>query len=356
MPEPPIPAVVLGGTGYVAGELLRLLLPHPRFSVACVASTTRQGEPVTAAFPHLAGTALDDRRFAPVEAAAALLGPGNPAAIFAATPHGATAALLDRLLAQAEAAGADAHAVDLSADFRFRDPVRFGRIYGTAHAAPGRCAAFRCSVPEHDRGETPVHAAQPGCFVTAVVCAAYPALALGLVEPDVFVSAVTGSSGSGRTPAANTHHPERRSNLCAYSPLSHRHEEEMRILLGEACGGVEPNVDFVPHSGPFVRGIHATLRMTLREPRGAADVADAYRGFYGERSFVEVSETPPRLAEVVGTNRCRLGLATRGRTLVVASVLDNLVKGAAGGAIQWMNRLFGLPEDSGLRLPGLGYF
>jgi N-acetyl-gamma-glutamyl-phosphate reductase common form len=356
MADAPIPAVVLGGTGYVAGELLRLLAQHPRLAVACVASTSRQAEPVAAAFAHLGGTTVGDLPFADIESASSLFAPGAPVAIFAATPHGATAPLLEPLLRRAEAVGADVHAVDLSADFRFRDPARFERIYGGTHAARDRCASFRCAVPEHARGPIPVHAAQPGCFVTAAVCAAYPALALGLVEPDVFVSAVTGSSGSGRTPAANTHHPERRSTVYAYAPLAHRHEEEMRMLLGEACGGDEPNVDFVPHSGPFVRGIHATLRMTLRRPTDAAELVDAYRGFYVDAAFLDVSATPPRLHEIVGTNRCRLGVAARGRTLVVTSVLDNLVKGAAGGAVQWMNRLFGLPEDAGLRVPGLGYF
>jgi len=350
-----VPVMILGGTGYVAGEVLRLLAGHPVLKVAAVSSTSQVEEPVSSFFPHLAGLFHRELRFEGVDALGRLFERGRPVAVFAATPHGSTAALLDAILAQAESIGAPVRVVDLSADFRFSDPAQFARIYGQAHGAPHRCASFVCAVPEHVEGRPAAHAVQPGCFTTAVTLAAYPMYALGLAQGSVFVSAVTGSSGSGRTPGAATHHPERSGNLFAYSALQHRHEPEMRRLLAPACGGTEPEVEFVAHSGPFVRGIHATLRMTLTEPLGAAEIAEAINGFYSGSPFVSASAEPPRLNEVVGTNRCRLGVATRGRTAVVTGVLDNLVKGAAGGAVQWMNRLFGLDEDAGLRLPGLGW-
>ena len=240
--------------------------------------------------------------------------------------------------------------------FRFPDASQYAAIYGRPHAAPELLEQFVCAVPEHLLGQPAAHAAQPGCFTTAVVCAAWPFFKLGLVEGDLFVSAITGSSGSGRTPAANTHHPERNSTLYGYSPLAHRHEAEMRLLLGAACRGCEPEVEFVPHSGPFVRGIHATLRLSLRHPAAAPELVERVNALYGERSFVQASMTLPKLTDVVGTNRCKLGITTRGHTLVVTSVIDNLVKGAAGGAVQWMNRLFGLDDRAGLELPGLGWF
>ncbi len=356
MPEPaPVPVVILGGTGYVAGELLRLLAGHPHLRIAAVVSTSHVGASVASCFPHLAGVLPVELSFAAADAVASSIPGGGPVGIFAATPHGTTAALLDSVLAAAEAAGAEAHAVDLSADFRFADPERFARIYGQAHGAPGRSGAFVCAVPEHYHGRPPGHAAQPGCFTTAVVLAAYPLYALGVASGGVFVSAVTGSSGSGRTPAAGTHHPERSGNLYSYSPLAHRHEQEMRLLLAPACGGAEPEVEFVPHSGPFVRGIHATLRMELVEPTPAAALAAAVAQFYRGAPFVRATTAPPRLNEVVGTNACRLGVATRGRTAVVTAVIDNLVKGAAGGGVQWMNRLLGFDEDAGLRLAGIGW-
>jgi N-acetyl-gamma-glutamyl-phosphate reductase common form len=294
-------------------------------------------------------------RFAAAAPPPARLPGGGRAALFAATPHGTTAPLVDAALAAAETAGVEAHAVDLSADFRFADPERFARIYGQAHGAPGRSGAFVCAVPEHHRGPTPQHAAQPGCFTTAVVLAAYPLYALGLAAGGVFVSAVTGSSGSGRTPGPGTHHPERSGNLVAYSPLAHRHEPEMAMLLAPACGGVEPEVEFVPHSGPFVRGILATVRVPLVEPMPAPALAAAVAEFYGGAPFVHVTTAQPRLNEVIGTNACRLGVATRGRTAVVTSVIDNLVKGAAGGGVQWMNRLLGFEESAGLNLAGIGW-
>lgn len=355
--SPRVPAAVLGGGGYVAGELARLLVGHPRLELVSQVSTSQAGEPVAAAFPHLAGV-LPDRRFESEDALVARFVEGQRLALFAATPHGETAALLDRLMSKAEAARAELHVVDLSADFRFpEDPVRYREIYGKEHGAPARLPQFTCAVPDHFVGRPAAHAVQPGCFTTAVVCAAWPFFADDLVEDDVFVSAITGSSGNGKKLAAGTHHPDRNSTLYAYSPLAHRHEAEMRRLLGAARGDKrEPEVQFVPHSGPFVRGIHATLRLTLKEPMPSAALVERVNARYAASPFVRATVEPPKLTEVVGTNRCRLGVAARGKTLVVTSVIDNLVKGAAGGAVQWMNRLLDLPEDEGLRLGGLGWY
>jgi N-acetyl-gamma-glutamyl-phosphate reductase common form len=351
-----IPVAILGGSGYVAGELARLLSAHPRFVLAGVASTSQVGEPVTSAFPHLAGTVLDGLVFEAPESLGRLLAPGKPVGIFAATPHGSTASLVELVLTAAERVGAALRLVDLSADFRFADAKTYEAIYGHPHPTPGRLSDFTCAVPEHVRHKPAKHATQPGCFTTSVVVAAYPFLAEDLVEPEVFVSAVTGSSGSGRKLGQGTHHPERRSAMYAYSALGHRHEPEMRILLAAARAGEAREVEFVPHSGPFVRGIHATLRMTLRSPMPADELVARVNHFYAPCPFVRATVEPPKLTEVVGTNRCRLGVASRGRTLVVTSVIDNLIKGAAGGGVQWMNRLFDLPDETGLQLAGLGWY
>ena len=354
--EDSIPAVVFGGHGYAAGELLRILAGHPHLRTAAVASTSQAGRFVVEAFPHLAGVGLDGLKFSTTEEAAMTAVAGRrTAAAFFATPHGATATLVRDVLRSAEAAGSDLRCVDLSADFRFQDAAEYAAIYGKPHAAPELIPSFIADVPEFRRG--PVggrHATQPGCFTTCVTLAAAPFLAAGLVHPEIFASAVTGSSGSGSTPAANTHHPERRSTLYAYSSLAHRHEPEMRNYLSRLAG-LSVAVDFVPHSGPFVRGIHATLRMTLKTETDAATLLAAAARFYAGSPFVRASLEAPKLGEVVGTNRARLGVSTRGRTLVVTSVIDNLTKGAAGGAVQWMNRLFGFGEDAGLKLSGLGW-
>jgi len=368
-----IPAAIYGASGYVGGELLRLLAHHPTFVPVAAFSANHVGEPVTRVFPHLAGTKLDALVFVGEEDGAAFFTRPGPLAVFTAPPHGAAAPLLAKLFAARAAAkqagdkldDSELHVVDLSADFRFDDARQWAGIYGKPHGAPDLLDRFVCAVPEHftagDQGAPPRHAAQPGCFTTAVVCAAWPFFRLELVQGDVFVAAITGSSGSGKTPGAGTHHPERNSTLHAYHPLGHRHEAEMRKLLAVVNGGREPEVEFVPHSGPFVRGIHATVRLRLREepPPGAhfvSELVERVNDLYGEKSFVHATAAPPRLTEVVGTNKCRLGIAQRGKTLVVTSVIDNLTKGAAGGAIQWMNRLFGMNERLGLDLPGLGWF
>ncbi|MBI5510598.1 MAG: N-acetyl-gamma-glutamyl-phosphate reductase [Deltaproteobacteria bacterium] len=351
----PISVAVLGGSGYVAGEVLRLLGAHPQVKVESVVSTTQVGETVAHVFPHLEGTVTGPLVFEEVTALTARFAAEAPWGILAATPHGATAALVRQVLDAANARGTMARVVDLSADFRFREAAQYQAIYSHPHGAPQLLADFTCGVPEHIKAKPRLHATQPGCFTTAVTLAAYPFFALGLVEASVFVAAVTGSTGSGRTPAANTHHPERRSNLFAYAPLGHRHEAEMRRLLSAARVDQEVDVEFVPHSGPFARGIHATLRLHLKEALPPQELVTRVNEFYADSPFVHATPELPRLHDVVGTNRCRIGIATREKTLVVTSVIDNLVKGAAGGAIQWLNRLFDLPHATGLVTGGLGW-
>ena len=348
-----IPVAILGGSGYVAGEALRLLALHPGFEVAAIVSESRAGEPVTAAFPHLAG-AVDGLRFASPASLAALAAAGEPAALVSAAPHGASAPAVAAALAAAQASGTELAVVDLSADFRFADAAEYARVYGHPHPAPGLLGRFRRALPEHAAGERPACVAHPGCFPTAVLLAVVPLLRLGLAEPRFAVTAVTGSTGSGRAPSEKTHHPERRSNLVAYAPLAHRHAPEMRALAGEAAG-VRPEVDFVPVSGPQARGIYAAIQGRLARPAEAAGIAAALAGFYAASPFVTVSEAPPALTEVVGTNRARLGVAVAGSALAVTVAIDNLIKGAAGGALQFLNRYFGYDEAEGLRQAGLGW-
>ncbi len=355
--DPPIPTAVLGATGYVAGELLRLLAFHPSFDLVAAVSRSRAGGELTGVFPHLADV-WDDARFADDELLDELLATapsGDPSvAVFSCLPHGAAAGRLDALLARAEAAGTLVRLVDLSADFRLRSPADYERVYGAPHEAPSRYGEFTCGLPELT-ADTPAGAvAHPGCFTTAATLACAPAQALGLAHPRYRVAAVTGSTGSGRSPSATTHHPDRHGNFKAYLPLAHRHQPEMEMLL-DRLGGERPTVDFVPHSGPFARGIHATVHLDLVRPMSAAELEESYAGFYRPSPFVSVGSEPPRLKDVVATNRCRLGVAADGTRAVVLSVIDNLTKGAAGGAVQWMNRLCGFDETLGLDLPGVGW-
>lgn len=353
-----VQTIVLGGSGYVAGELLRLLaahpvLGHPLLGEVAAVSESQAGQAVATVFPHLAA-AWPQARFHALAEIEELVAARPRVAVFSATPHGTSAPLVDRLLRAAETAGSEAAVVDLSADFRYASAAEFEEVYGQAHGAPDRLAEFTCALPEH-LGEVNVrHAAHPGCFTTAVVLAAVPLVALGLVEPRITVVATTGSTGSGRTPGPGTHHPERHANLFGYKPLTHRHQPEMRALI-RAATAVTAEIAFVPQSGPFARGIYATLTAQTARPVTTEEAVEAVAAFYAGAPFVSVSAEPPRLSEVVGSNRCRIGLAAANGTLVAFSALDNLVKGAAGGAVQWMNRLYGLPETMGLTQPGLGW-
>jgi N-acetyl-gamma-glutamyl-phosphate reductase common form len=348
-----IPTIVLGGTGYVAGELLRLIAGHPHFELAAILSDSQPGEPVAKAFPHLA-SAYPDTRFAAQADIEKLLAETPRAAMFSAAPHGVSAALIDSLLKVAERAGTQPHVVDISADFRYGSAQAYEAVYKHPHGAPERLRDFTCAVPEHlAKADTP-HVAHPGCFATAVLLASVPLLALGLTTPTLFVSGITGSTGSGRKPVEGTHHPVRHSDLYSYNALAHRHTPEI-AACARAASGVEAEFAFVPHSGPFARGIHVTVQATLKSAMDSAQAVAALRNFYAHAPFIRVSDKAPRVKDIVASNYAHLSAATNGRTIAVMCVVDNLNKGAAGGAVQWMNRLFGLPETAGLMAPAPGW-
>jgi N-acetyl-gamma-glutamyl-phosphate reductase len=348
-----IPTVVLGGTGYVAGELLRLVAGHPAFELAAVMSDSQPGESVIKAFPHLA-SAYADTRFKSQAEVEELLTETHRSAVFSAAPHGVSAALIDSLLSAAGKAGTHPRVVDISADFRYSSAEAYEAVYKHAHGAPHRIAEFTCSVPEHwKKLETP-HVAHPGCFATATLLASVPLLSLGIAQPSLFVSGVTGSTGAGRKPIEGTHHPVRHSDLYSYSALTHRHAPEIEACA-LAASGVDADFAFVPHSGPFARGIHVTVQAHLKTSMDTGRVLAGLREYYANCPFVRVAEQAPRVKEVATSNYAHLSAASNGRTVAVMCVVDNLNKGAAGGAVQWMNRMFGLPETSGLTAPAPGW-
>jgi N-acetyl-gamma-glutamyl-phosphate reductase common form len=348
-----IPAIVLGGTGYVSGELLRLILGHPNFSLAGVMSDSAPGELAGKSFPHLA-VALGDTAFKSQADIATLIASQPTSAVFCAAPHGAAAALIDTLLKAGEAAAAKPRFVDISADFRFATAAAYEAVYKHPHGAPQRLPQFTCAVPEHLKSASTPHVGHPGCFSTAILLASVPLLASGWVDPTLFVSGITGSTGSGRKPVEGTHHPLRHSDLYSYGALGHRHTPEI-TALARAATGIDTEYSFVPHSGPFSRGIHATVQARLKSPRDAAAVVGMLREFYAGAPFVRVLDSAPRVKDIVATNYAHLSAAANGKTVAVMSAIDNLNKGAAGGAVQWMNRLFDLPETAGLTAPAAGW-
>lgn len=304
---------VVGATGYVGSELVRWLLDHPEAELCTVVTTSRAGVPLGEAVPALAG--LSDLVLQPFDAGAL----GALDALFLATPHGAARPLAEQLR------GAPARLVDASADHRH---------------APGWVYA----VPELD-GERLVGAPRvsaPGCFATAIELAVGPLVKAGLVTGPVCVAGATGSTGSGATPSAGTHHPERFANLKAYKVLTHQHAPEVRAFL--ATLGEAPALHFVPTSAPLDRGILVTAFVPVAGDARAA-IGDAYAG----RPLIRLREGSPELRHVRGTAFADLSVHQDGGMAVVLVAIDNLGKGAAAQAVQCFNLAAGLPEAAGLR-------
>jgi N-acetyl-gamma-glutamyl-phosphate reductase len=349
----PIQAVVVGASGYVGGELLRLIASHPNFKLVAAVSDSVAGQPVAETFAHLS-QALAGVNFVARDGCFKAIEDGSDVALFSAAPHGASAEIIATALRTAEQKHCTMRVVDSSADFRYTDLSTWEAVYGVSHGAPQLLSQFTCAVPEHVGDISTPHVGHPGCFATATLLAAVPLMQSGLTAAEIFVSGVTGSTGSGRSPQAGTHHPERNSNLYAYKPLSHRHSPEM-AGLATAASGRDTMVHFVPHSGPFARGIHITLQAKLKSAISEQQLRDVYVNAYAGAPFVEIVAGTPKLKNVVASNMCHIGVATDGEAVVVMSVIDNLVKGAAGGAVQWMNRLWKLPETAGLTAAAAGW-
>jgi N-acetyl-gamma-glutamyl-phosphate reductase len=353
MSERKIPAIVLGGTGYVAGELLRLIAAHPFLELKAVLSDSQPGEAVAKSFAHLAPV-YPELAFSSLDAVTQLVASLPRSAILSAAPHGVAAGLIDGLLKAAAAAGTKPRVIDISADYRYRTPGAYEAVYKHAHGAPDRIAQFTCAVPEHLETLETAHVAHPGCFATAALLASVPVLKLDICEPRIFIAGITGSTGSGRSPGAGTHHPQRHSDFYSYNPLSHRHTPEI-AALAHAASQVQAEFNFVPHSGPFARGIHVTLQAVAKRPIETPELVAAIAGFYRGKPFVRVGADLPHVKDVAGSNYSYMSAAANGNTLVVMCAIDNLVKGAAGGAMQWLNRMHGFAETTGLSAPAAGW-
>ncbi len=346
------PVIVLGGTGYVAGELLRLLSQHPLLSVAGVLSESRAGKQIHDTFPNLQHCYGDTCFFSRQEIFDLLNTP--TLAVFSAAPHGASAGLIAELMTRAEKSGTTITVVDVSADFRYQDAGEYASVYSQQHGAPELLDQFVCALPEHLAKTPKSHVGHPGCFATALLLGIVPLLKLNLVTPSLYAMGITGSSGSGRSPAGTTHHPERHSNLYAYKALNHRHSPEV-VNICESITGTRPALHFVPHSGPFARGIQMTIQATVQDGISTDRIVSGLKDFYADAEFVTVCDQPPRIKDVVGSNYCHLSAAVADDTVAVMVVIDNLIKGAAGGAIQWMNRQLGFKETTGLTAPGAAW-
>jgi N-acetyl-gamma-glutamyl-phosphate/LysW-gamma-L-alpha-aminoadipyl-6-phosphate reductase len=332
----------MGGSGYAGGELLRLLLDHPEVAVEQVTSERHAGRYVHSVHPNLRGrTGLQF-----VEADA--LRPVD--LLFLALPHGHAA---ERIADFARLAD---RIIDLSADFRLRDPRAYARWYCREHPSPEWLARFLYGVPELRREELREarYATGAGCNAAAVTLALLPLARRGLIARAV-VDVKVGSSEGGNAVSLATHHPERSGAVRSFAPTGHRHQAEVRQELGDF------ELHFSATAVEMVRGVLATAHVFLREPLGEKDVWRLYREAYGAEPFVRLVKGHagayryPEPKILAGTNYCDVGFAVDEETgrLVVMSALDNLVKGAAGMAVQAMNVMLGLDETLGLTFPGL---
>ncbi len=329
-------AAVVGASGYVGGELVRLLVGHPHIDLVAVTANEAAGRKLADVHPNLAG--LDVTLGAIGEV-------GDADVLFLALPNGETMGALDKL--------PNRTLVDTSADFRLRDLDTFATFYKKAHTAPDRVAEFTYGLPElfRSRLAEASHIAAPGCFATATILALHPLVAEGLDESAV-VNAVTGSSGSGAKAKEKTHHPFRVDSFFAYETFTHRHQPEIKQALSDATGR-EIDLVFQPHSAPFVRGIFATAVVRLTREVSQAELEGIYRNYYGSERFVRLVSGSPNVKWVEGTNFCDIGVASDGRTAIVTAAIDNLLKGAASQAVQAFNVRHGFDEGSGIGAFGL---
>lgn len=354
----PIPLTVVGAGGMLIGEALRLIEMHPGLSLRHAVARGESRRLIDLQ-PHLGADWATETRTVDLAAATRTLredlaDPAARAAILLGLPHGETASTWRALREELGEASSRLHVVDLSADYRLRDPDAYARWYGT-HADPDELSSFRYGLPELAAEPLPgaLRIAAPGCFATALQLACIPAAAAELLDPEQTwtLTAVTGSSGSGVKPGAGTHHPFRSSDLWAYGLGGHRHEAELEQALGFA-----PPLAFIPQSGPFVRGIHLTAVLPVRPDVSLERARGVYRDCFRERPFVEVLEDDevPHLRTVVGSNRASLAVHAKPGALVVLVALDNIVKGGAGQALQALNLALGWPEDLCLPRTGMG--
>ena len=348
-----IDTVILGAGGYVGGELLRLLASHPHFDVAAAVSESRVGQPLSALLPPLK-LSYPETQFVSLDQSLEDIEDGSDVAVFAAAPHGVSASIIAKTLDVARARNLKRRSSTCRLTFAIAPRMSLRRSTTQRTRRPSCLDDFECVLPEHARETPGGHISHPGCFATAALFATVPLIATGSIEPDVFLSGVTGSTGSGRTASAGTHHPERHANLYAYKPLAHRHAPEIAALTA-AHTGTTPRVHFVPHSGPFARGIHITLAARTQHAQSAEDILEVYRSFYAHSAFVDVVSGTPKLKDVVASNRALIGVAVEDGQLAAFCVIDNLIKGAAGGAVQWMNRLWGISQEAGLTAPGVSW-
>ena len=314
-------AGILGAAGFTGGELIRLLLNHPEVEIVFANSESNAGNPVSDVHEGLVGDTdlrfTDTMPFDQVDV------------VFLCFGHGKSEAFLKE-----HAIPEQVRIIDLAQDFRLASPSH-DFVYGLPELNKERIAKAR-------------HIANPGCFATCIQLGLLPAARMGILQDDIAVNAITGSTGAGQKPTATTHFSWRSSNMSIYKPFQHQHVPEIRQSLLQEQGSLEASIDFIPYRGDFTRGIFATE--VVKTDADINDIVAAYKAYYADAPFTHYVERPIDLKQVVNTNKALVHCEKYGNKLLVTSCIDNLLKGAVGQAVQNMNIMFGIDETAGLRL------
>ncbi|MDD4009067.1 MAG: N-acetyl-gamma-glutamyl-phosphate reductase [Fermentimonas sp.] len=319
---------IAGGTGYTAGELLRILLRHPEVNIESVISTTSVGMSVSDVHRDLLGET--DLIYSDTF--------NNPDVIFLCLGHG-----LSREFLEKNELPAGCKVIDLGNDFRNQPE------FGDRKFVFGLCEQYREEIRKAD------NVANPGCFATTIMLALLPLASKNLITEEVHVHAITGSTGAGKRPGETTHFSYRDNNISVYKPFTHQHLEEIGNTLISAGNSSLPQINFVPMRGDFTRGIFASIYTKWNGDMSNDDAITLFKEYYADSPFVFVSDKPISLKEVVNTNKCLLHIEFHNGYIHITSISDNLIKGASGQAVQNMNLMFGFEESLGLRLKGSSF-
>jgi len=333
---------ILGAAGYTGGELIRLLLNHPEAEIVFANSESNAGNLVSDVHEGLIGDTdlrfTDQMPFDQVDV------------VFFCFGHGKSEAFLKE-----HSIPAHVKIIDLAQDFRVKQPPLNPPKGGLKDSSTSTLGGIErgswvYGLPELNKLEIQQaqHLANPGCFATCIQLALLPAAKLGLLQEDVAVNAITGSTGAGQKPGATTHFSWRNNNLSIYKPFTHQHLAEIKQSLIQVQGSLEASIDFIPYRGDFARGIFCTA--VIKTQASGEDVIAAYKDFYKDAAFTHYSDQSLDLKQVVNTNKALVHIDAFEGKILVTSCIDNLLKGAVGQAVQNMNLMFGIDETAGLRL------
>ena len=319
---------IAGGTGYTAGELLRILLCHPEVNIESVISTTSAGKRIDFVHRDLLGDT--DLIYSDTFK--------NPDVIFLCLGHG-----LSREFLENNELPVGCKIIDLGNDFRNQP------MFGNKEFVFGLCEQNREEIKKAD------YVANPGCFATTIMLALLPLASKNLITDEIHIHAITGSTGAGKRPGETTHFSYRDNNISVYKPFTHQHLEEIGNTLTAAGNDKLTQINFVPMRGDFTRGIFASIYTKWNEKLSEEETISFYNEYYADSPFVFVSEKSISLKEVVNTNKCLLHIEFHNGYIHITSITDNLVKGASGQAVQNMNLMFGFDESLGLKLKGSSF-